>query len=308
MPYLSVHAVGGLLMSCLFPVLALTADPEPILREAAKSTATRFAAHGGYREGLKELLGANLDYVVDPLLEFLLASGSSSSSVSGGDNNKRSAKSNAHAVLESLLVLSGASAAAPLLRDVLAAMVTQVDKCASSGFKSAQDQDATLTLLAACLALVRAVPDHSSAANEEEWKETPAATTATNKSELSESIAAGDTEHAAAISEHDQLQSPCMTALLNDFADSASEWTSSEADEVEGTAAGLDEVLKRFLNEEGTNDDGEEDDEEGASDAGSEEAPADAPVTLVLSLLPRFGYWLAKGHGLRVQVNEINKE
>jgi len=292
-------------MSALFPVLGLTADSEPVLREAAKSSVARFAAHGGYREGLKELLSANLDYLVDPLLEHLLTGGSSSSG--GSSDSTRSAGSNAHAVLESLLVLSGTSAAAPLLRDVLAAMVTEVDKCASLGYKSSRDQEATLALLAACLALVRAIPDRSSAVEVKDGEEAKRNPAASQASEVPQSDAAVDTEYAASIA--DQNQFPCMAALLDDFAESASEWSSSDVDEVQGRAVGMDEVQKCFLDKDGASQEGDNDDEDdNASDTGSEEATVDAPVTLVVSLLPRFGYWLAKGHGLRVQVNDEIKK
>ena len=270
---------GLLCMDALYPVLGKIAEANPIVAQAAGATARRFAAHSGLytaagglqpdatmgpanenTQQLGELLRENLDYVVDPLLEDLR----------GGVNGSLR-------VLELLLRLSGASASAPLLRDVLSSILVEVDAAAKDPSSST---DTVISLLRAVSTLISAVSEEERDLN-----------TSSGEARGAEEI------HDYLPSQADGLGKKTTTnpqfshlfRLLSDVNTDTSEHTND-------TGKLLDDTHGSCADEDGN--------ERGASDGQDDEATA-PDVQLVTDLLPRLGYWLAHGHDLRVRIASL---
>jgi hypothetical protein len=58
-------APGPLLRAALLPLLDRLADPVPLVADAAGAALSCICRHGGHPGGLRELVGAHADYVVD---------------------------------------------------------------------------------------------------------------------------------------------------------------------------------------------------------------------------------------------------
>ncbi|KAG5186643.1 hypothetical protein JKP88DRAFT_353920 [Tribonema minus] len=117
-----VDAFEPLLIDLLYPLLDKLADAHATVRRGALSTLLRIAAALGHAS-LRDMLCANIDYIVDSVIARLRETRSGSSgSGSAGEEAER-----AHTVVTCLLEHLGESTATPLVRDLAAAVLANVD-------------------------------------------------------------------------------------------------------------------------------------------------------------------------------------
>lgn len=249
----------GLLMACLYAVLCKAADPHPAVRQAAVSTITLFGRHCMEDKDMDDkdavglILSDNLDYIVDAFCEDL--------------RSLHSATTTSLSVLEFLMKSSATATSTPLLRDVLAAVLREVDRNSSL---SPPPTSGTVLALVSCLsALVGAVSEE-------------------DKTDEIDSAYVNQTKIC-------HKPNVAMLTLLAELGERDEEEVLDDGKEMKS----LEEIKKLMIDEKDEFElDTQEEEEEVPEHVGTD-------TQLLLDLLPRLGYLLGFPD-LKVQVASIN--